>query len=257
VTTAVVLGVASAVVLADAKIEYKVTEGQSATFQSILVSQGKIRTDTGTSTSVILDPAAGAMTILDHSKKTFTKLTRADIEQLVKTMDDMMAKMEQAMAAMPPEMRDRMKGMMGGASAQAGVAIEVTDTGESSTVAGRSCRIFRTKIGGRVTRETCMADPSVIELPAADRETLSACMTWSKEVSERLSKGMLAQFGNMSPFRSAMVPLRSTEIAADGSRSTSEFSGVSTASIPAETFAVPAGYKEQKIEIPRMGRGGA
>jgi hypothetical protein len=251
------LGAAVATGLADSKIEYKVTEGQNAVFQAMFVGQGKIRTDTGNSTSVILDPTGGAMTVVDHAKKTFTRLTRADIEQLAKTMDDMMAKMEQAMASMPPEMRERMKGMMGGASAMTGAAVEVTDTGERSTVAGRPCRIFRTKIAGRVVRETCMGAAAAIELPSADRATLTACMAWSKELSERLTKGVLAQFGNASPFRGGMVPLRLTEIAADGSRSTSEFSGVSTASIPAETFAVPSGYKEQKIEIPRMGRGGA
>jgi hypothetical protein len=64
----------------------------------------------------------------------------------------------------------------------------------------------------------------------------------------------MAQFAKAAPFSADGIPLRSTEFAADGSRRTSEFSGVTTGAIPADTFAVPAGYKEQPM--PMVGRGG-
>jgi hypothetical protein len=147
-----------------------------------------------------------------------------------------------------------MKSMMG-AAAEWAVAVEVVDTGATSTVAGRSCRVFQTKLAGRVTSEMCMGDPSALELSAADRSTLMAALEWSKEMSARLAKGPLGRIGSATPLRGGLVPLRMTDIAQNGSRNSSELTAVSTAAIPAETFAVPAGYKEQKIELPR-GRGG-
>lgn len=242
---------ATAVTLADSRIEFKITEGTGTAFQSILIGQGKIRQDSDKNTSAILDPAAGVMTVLDHSKKTYTRLTRADIDQLAKTLDDAMKQMEQAMASMPPQMQERMKGMMGGASG----AVEVVDTGKAGSVAGRSCQVFQTKTMGKLLGESCLADASAIELPASDRATVAAAMAWGKEIAEKLAKGPLAAIGSALPFRGGLVPLRSTTFASDGSRTTSEFIGVTNAATSAETFAVPPGYTEKKIELPK-GRGG-
>jgi hypothetical protein len=246
---------ATAVALADSRIEFKATEGQGAAFQVLLIGAGKVRIDSDKTTSVILDPKDGAMTMLDHSRKEFTRLTRADIDQLVKTIDDAMKQMEAAMAGVPPEMRERMKGMMGNMGAMEGGAVEIVSTGQKSTVAGRSCTVYQTRVAKRVATETCLADPSVIELSAADRATLMGSLAWLREMADRLTKGPLGRFATATPFRDGLVPLRVTDIAPNGTRSTSEFSGVSTTAIPADTFAAPSGYKERKIELPRMGRG--
>jgi len=121
---------------------------------------------------------------------------------------------------------------------------------------GKPCRIFRTTIKGRPTAETCMGDASAIELPAADRATLAAAMAWSKELTDALAKVPMIRLSDNNPFRAGLVALRATTIAADGTRRTSEFTGVTTGALAADLFAVPAGYKEQKIDIPRSGRGG-
>jgi hypothetical protein len=242
---------ATAVTLADSRIEFKVTEGTGTAFQSILIGQGKIRQDADKNTSAILDPGAGVITVLDHSKKTYTRLTRADVDQLSKMLEDMTKQMEQAMASMPPQMQERMKSMMGGAAG----SLEVVDTGKSGTVAGHSCKVFQTKVMGKLTSESCMADPSAIELPASDRATVAAAMAWAKEIGEKLMKGPLASIGSAVPFRGGAVPLRSTTFASDGSRSTSEFTGVTNTAASPDAFAVPTGYAEKKIELPK-GRGG-
>jgi hypothetical protein len=249
-TLACVLALTAAT-LADSRIEFKVTEGTGTAFQSILIGQGKIRQDADKNTSAILDPGGGTVTVLDHARRTYTRLTRADVDQLSQTLDGMMKQMEQAMASMPPQMQERMKGMMG---AGAG-SVEVVDTGQSGTVAGRSCRIFQTKVMGKVSNESCLADPSAIELPPSDRATVAAAMAWGKEIGDKLMKGPLASVGTALPFRGGLVPLRSTTFGADGSRSTSEFTGVTNTEASADSFAVPTGYTEKKIELPK-GRGG-
>jgi hypothetical protein len=91
-------------------------------------------------------------------------------------------------------------------------------------------------------------------MPAADRATVQAAMKMGKDMFDKVARGPMAQFAKAAPFSADGVPLRSTEFGADGSRRTSEFAGVTTGAIPAETFAVPAGYKEQAM--PMVGRGG-
>jgi hypothetical protein len=251
-STAAAVLFATAVTLADSRIEFKITEGTGTAFQWIQIGQGKIRQDSDKNKSTILDPDAGVLTMIDHSKKTYTRLTRADIDQLAKTLDDVLKQMEQPMAGIPPQMQERMKALMGGAAMG---AIEVVDTGKTGSVAGRSCRIFESKAMGRLVAENCLADASAIELPASDRATVLAAIAWGKEAAEKLLKGPLSAVGSALPFRGGLVPLRSTTIASDGSRSTSEFTGVTNTPASAETFAVPAGYTEKKIELPK-GRGG-
>jgi hypothetical protein len=247
---ALAVSLSTAVVLADSKIEYKATEGGGASLNTMLIGQGKVRADAGQNTSVIIDPTAGSMTMLDHGKKTFTRIGRPELQQLT----EMLKQVEDMMANLPPEVRQMAQSRMGGAGGAAMVVTE--DTGEKSTAAGRPCRIFRTTVQGRPTAESCMGDASAIDLPAADRATMVAAMGWGKELSDALAKAPMVRIADVSPFRAGLVTLRSTIIAADGTRRTSEFVGVTSGALAADLFAVPADYKEQKLEIPRIGRGG-
>lgn len=233
--------------LADTRIEFKTTEGTGGDMTSVLIAQGKIRTEAGSNTSIIIDPGAGVMTLIDHSKKTFTKLTKADIDAFAKQLEDMMAQI-------PPEMRQMMASRMGGAGGAS--VVDFQPTGESSTVAGKPCKVYKTTMMGKVTSESCLADASVIDIPAADRATMQAAMAWAKQMTEQLSKGPLGRMGGSIPFRTGLVPVRSTTFDSNGARNTSELTGVSTAPIGADAFAIPAGYKEQKVEMPKIGRGG-
>jgi len=242
------LGVALATtsLLADTRIEYKTTEG-AGDLSGFVIAQGKIRTDADKTTSVILDPGAGVMTVIDHSKKTFMKITKADIDAMIKQLEDMMA-------SIPPEARQMMAGRMGGAGA--GAAVAMTPTGESATVAGKSCKIYNTTVGGKLVAESCLGEPSAIDLSAADRATMQAAMAWAKELTDSLAKTPFGRIGDSMPFKTGGIPLRSTKIASNGARSTSEFTGVNNGAVAADTFTVPAGYKEEKLGMGGRGRGG-
>src|SRR6187399_432507 len=92
---AILLAAASVAVYADTKIEFKATENGGSSMNSILIGQGKIRSDADQNTTVIIDPTAGAMTTIDRGAKTFTTITRADLKQ-----------MTDLLASMPPGMME-------------------------------------------------------------------------------------------------------------------------------------------------------
>ncbi|HEX5070137.1 MAG TPA: hypothetical protein VFV78_07960 [Vicinamibacterales bacterium] len=101
-----------------------------------------------------------------------------------------------------------------------------------------------------------MADPAVLDIPAADRATMTAAMAFSKEFTDMLAKSpMFGQLANTQPFRAGLMPIRQTTIAADGTRKTSELLGVTTSALPADTFAIPSGFKEEKLQMSGRGRG--
>jgi hypothetical protein len=245
----------SAALSADTRIQFKTIEGSGAKMETVLIGGGRIRMDMDTTTSLLVVPADGAMIIVDHSKKTVMRITRADMEQIGKMMGDMMKQMEDAMAKMPPEVKAKMAasgmGMPG-----SGPAPVTAATTEKSTVAGRACQIYRTTLNGQTTAEYCMADPATIDMAPADRQTFNAAMAMMKDITSTLAKGPMAQMmAGANPFHNGMVPLRTTMITGT-TKQVSEFVSSTVVTHPAGTFDIPAGYKEEKLPFPGRGRGG-
>lgn len=242
--------------LADARIDYHASEGGGAALQSLLIGHGKMRSDADANTSVLFDPDTRSMTVLDHRKRQFTRIGPAEMAQMGTAMKEAMAQLEQAMASVPPEMRAQMQSMMGNALPGMGgePMVRIVDTGRQERVAGHACTVFRTEVKGELASEACMGSAAVLDgLSSADRAVLDKALEMTREMVEQFASGPLGQFAQMTPFRDGMVPLRITDVDG-GRRSSSEFAGIQTDSLPADLFVVPAGYREQKIEMPRMRR---
>lgn len=245
-----------AAALADARINYRSTEGDGGSMQSLLIGQGHIRSDADATTSVIFDTAGRTMTVIDHGRREYTRIGQAEMQQMNVALGQVMRQMEEALANVPSEMREQMKDMMGGALPSAGgePMVKVEGTGRNDTVAGYRCTIYRTQMQGQIINESCMGDLSVLdELSATDRATLDAAMTMTREMVEQFASGPMAQFADMTPFKAGMVPLRVTDMT-DGRRNTSEFAGIESGPLPGDAFEIPAGYAQQKLEIPELGR---
>ena len=241
------------IALADARIEYRSTEGGGASMQSLLVGHGKLRTDADGEVSVVLDPGNDSMLMLNHADRTFTRMNRADMERMSAGLGAAMAQMEQALANMPPEVRAQMEGSLGGMLGGGAAAVSVNPTGRNDTVAGHPCVIYRTQMKGETINETCMGAVDAFDgLPSQDRRTLESAMAMTQRIAESLAKGPLAGMVDLSTFQPGMLPLRVTDFDG-GKRSTSEFAGIDDAPLPADLFTVPAGYTEQKLEMPDLG----
>ena len=237
-----------AAALADSRIAFKATEGGGSTLQTILVGQGKLRIDADATTSLIVDPKTETIIVVMHSQKQFMRMTRAQIESLSAMLGGAMKQLQATLAAMSPEQRAKAEASMGGLMG-GGPPVTTANTGRTSKVAGHSCRVYHTVAAGKPIAEICYGDLAAIQMPASDRATVQAAMKMGKEMFDRLASGPLAQFAKAAPFAADGVPLRATEFAGDGSRKTSEFVGVTTAPLPADAFAAPAGYTETKMPM--------
>ncbi len=114
----------------DVTITFTSTDGATATHY---FSKDRIRMNSG-KTDTIMEFASGKIVTIDNQKKEYSEMT---VEEIDAAMKGMSAQMEQAMAQIPPQMREKMAGMMGGAAA------EVTVTkGATRTIAGYPCQTF-------------------------------------------------------------------------------------------------------------------
>lgn len=242
--------------LADARVDFRATEGGGASIQSLFIGHGKLRSDADASTSVIMDPGSGSMTILQHDQRKYIRMGRAEIEKMSGALGAAMAQMEQALADLPPDMRAQMQGMVGGALGGTGgqPMVQVVQTGQRDNVAGYACTIYQTQMQGRTVGESCMGSTSVLDaLSAADRRILDSALAMTQELAEGMAQGPLANMVDLGPFKAGLFPLRVTDID-NGRRATSEFAGIDDSSLSAELFAVPSGYREEKIEMPDLRR---
>ena len=210
----------------------------------------------GDTTVMLFDGTRQILDIISVSKKTYTEMTKDDVERMGARVSDAMAKMKKRLESLPPaqraQMEAAMKGRMGGAGAKPAPKIPYKKTG-TDTVGKWRCDKYEAVENGRKTSEVCAVDPKVLGFTASDFEV-------SRQFAEFFKKMNPSSTGQTQSFAIATVadqgfsgvPVRRMFTIA-GREVTTEITEVSRQSFPASAFAVPEGF--QKQSLPTAGRG--
>jgi hypothetical protein len=224
----------------DLTITYKTSDGATTTDY---FTKDKIRASQGKS-DTIMEFATGKMVNIDHQKKEYSEITIAEIQEISKSMA---AQMEQQMANMPPQLREKMAGMMGG-----GAMGEATLTkGETKTIAGYPCQSWTLALGATWTQETCNSTALTPPFDPANFQKLAA-------VSIPMMQGMEKLFQKMAQIQGLSLSQRTTmNMMGRKTDTTREATEVKKGAIPADVFAIPAGYKQVESPMKKgMGKPG-
>ena len=205
---------------------------------------------------VIMDPKAGTMTIVNDAKKTYSVITKQDIDTASAQMKEQMnspevQKAQEAMKNLPPEQRQRMEAAMGSM-----FAVDVQKLGTSHKIAGYNCDDYTVKIGQYSSTEECMSTD--VKFPM---QTWEMFKSWSDTM-----KGMAAAMGPMAKGMGNMqeqlkkvrgFPLSSkttVNVMGHSSSSSSEVTEIKNGPIPASAFDIPAGYTKTDSPMAQMGK---
>ena len=100
------------------QLSQRTTSGTNQQTSQIQIENNRIRAEmTGGSTgrmAVIFDAGKQVVDILNIDRKTYSELTKAQVDQLGGAVQDMMSQMQSAMANLPPEQRAQMEAAMRG-----------------------------------------------------------------------------------------------------------------------------------------------
>src|SRR5581483_10007160 len=120
--------------------------------------------------AIIFDGAKQTLWIVNEARKTYSEMTKADVDRLGGQMSAMMAQMQEQMKNMPPEQRARMEAMMRGRGAPgAGAAPKTTYKKIGSDTVGKwKCDKYEGYQGDKKVSELCTVEPSVLGFTAAD-----------------------------------------------------------------------------------------
>lgn len=243
-------------------IAQKVTSGNNTTTTETQIEKTRMRTEitgpNGRKNIMIFDGGAQVMRVIDEGAKTYSELTKADVDRLQAQMQGAMAQLQQQMANMPPEARARMEAMMQGAGrGMAGMAAaqrpEYHKAGGTDKVGRWTCEKYEGVRNGAKVSEMCTVDPSASGFTMADFEVTKQ---FAEFMSKMMPQGMdrLFAVGTAGPTSFSGFPVKSVSYDSSGKvTSTMELTDVSRQNFPDSIFAVPAGY--QKKDFAGAGRG--
>ena len=259
VSCAAVLGLMGGVVRAadGVLMVQKVTSGGTSMTTQAQIEKGRMRADivngtTGTQT-VIFDAAKQVLDIINVDRKTYTEMTKADVDRLAAQMQDMMGQMQSMMANMPPEQRAQMEAMMRGRGMGMAMApapkTEYRKVG-TDKVGKWTCDKYEGTRDGQKVSELCTVAPDALGLSTADIDLMRQLGQFFKQL---LPQGIgMPDVGRPEDQGFSGLPVRSVN-SIGGREVTTELTDVSRQTFADSLFAVPAGF--QKEDMMMMGRG--
>ncbi|MGE0392754.1 MAG: hypothetical protein AB7P67_04225 [Vicinamibacterales bacterium] len=204
----------------------------------------------------VYDGDAEAIRILNLTKKTYTEITRAQLDQMGQQRDAAMAAAMERMKDLPPErrrmMEEAMKRAQGGAAMPqtATVTTEYRRTG-SGTVGQWACTTYDGFRGATKVAELCAAPPSVLGLSPSDFDATRQLAAFTRRMAPQAADGLMFDGTDQSQGFEG-IPLRRTRFRNGKPAGTSEIVEVRREALPASTFAAPAGFRRESM--PGAGR---
>jgi hypothetical protein len=178
----------------------------------------------------IIEFSTGKITTIDHDKKEYSEITTAEIK---KSLEESAAQLEQTMAQMPPEMRDKIASKTGATNNE-----PIVTKGEIKTIAGYNCQMYTVTLGETITQEQCNTTEFVPPFNLEDLKKLTEITAPMNDGLDKFAKALLELPG---------FPLSQHTVMKDAGRKDEfsiEVTNIIKGSIDASIFEIPTGYKK-------------
>jgi Domain of unknown function (DUF4412) len=182
---------------------------------------------------MVFDGQKQVLDIIDISKKTYTEMTKDDLEKVADTV----AQMQKRMETMPPAQRAKMEAAMKARPIQ----YKKTGTG---TVGKWTCDKYEGFDKGQKTSEVCTVDPKVLGFALTDLEVSRQLAEFFKKMMPTAGAQQVFTVGTVADQGFSGLPVRRTTTIA-GREMTTEITEVSRQTFPDSIFAVPEGFQKQ------------
>lgn len=225
------------------------TQAPDGAPQTMLVQDGKLKTSSGKSNSMIIK--GGNIYIVNDEKKSYREMTKEQMQKMAGQANAAMSQMQERMKNMSPEQRAMMEKMMGDKipGGMPGAKPDVwasQDTGKSETVDGRKCKVWNLTRNGKPFEEVCVVPYATL----GGKEDLEKAFREMAEAFAEFTKGMPnADAGVKARLDVRGYPVRSRPYDASGKLRGTEtvLAKWAEEAIPAAAFDVPKGYTKEAM----------
>ena len=239
----------------DLTLVFKTTSKSGASTSTSYYSSEKMRTGDAEHDTIV-EYASGKITSIDHKKKEYSEITADEMEAAMKAasakMEAASKQMEQQMANLPPAVKEKMQGMMGGAVA----AVTVTKGG-TREVAGYSCQDYTIAMGASMTNKVCATTALKFPAPNVDYSRFSLFASMGTMMANNpMLKGMSKMADEMKKIEGFTIA-DTTSFAMMGQHmeTSREATEIKKGPIPASAFDVATiakGYKKVPNPMTQM-----
>ncbi|MBB6094498.1 hypothetical protein HNQ60_003385 [Povalibacter uvarum] len=232
-------------------VDKDLTGGRADTTMTTYAQNGQLRVETSNRDGMMIFKD-DALYAVNNKEKSYVTMDRASMKKMAETVNPMLKQMQERMAQMPPEQRAQMERMLGKSlpGAQKSVAREVRKTSRTGKAAGYSCNYVEMLADGVVEDELCVVAPSSLkggdELMAAAQKMSAMLQDFMKDVDAPWLKDAVdKQTANYAKIGG--IPVLSRHFADGKAVNETTLKSIRTESIPAASFAVPAGYTRREM----------
>ncbi len=229
----------------------------SAKGGTILIDKHRSRMDVGADATVIFDGNAQSMEIISHDDKTFTVINKASAEAIAAELEPALQQMRAQVEALPPEQRAMMEKMLAermGINLQGSAAeepeLDLEKTGESGESGGIACAWWQASNADQLMYEYCVAPAS--SLPSGDDllKYFQDLKQFKREIVGTINRSGALQIPSL-PIADVRdikgLPLISRQYKDGALVLETRFVSLTESDLPAATFTLPDGYREQKL----------
>ena len=192
----------------------------------------------------VFDGTAQVMRLIDNDKKTYTEITKADMDRFGAQMAGAMAQMQEQMKNLPPAQRAQMEAMMRSRGMIAGTPPKTEYRKAGTDKVGKwTCDRYEGYLNDQKTSELCTVDPKALGFTVGDFQITQQLGEFFVKVMPQNADQMFI-LGKSDPKGFSGVPVRRTYSV--GQRQiVSELTEISRQTFADSTFAVPAGFQKK------------
>ncbi|HZI77929.1 MAG TPA: DUF4412 domain-containing protein [Vicinamibacterales bacterium] len=242
-------------------VETSTVNGAPRTTQ-VQIEPTRMRTEiagqNGTSQVVIFDGGKQILYMIDPAAKTYSEMTKAEVDAAGAQMGDMMAQMQKTLEGLPPaqraQMEAMMKGRMGGMPGAPGAAAKTEYRRSGTSKVGKwTCEAYEAFQNNVKTGEVCTVSPSALGFNPNDFEVSRQLAAFIRGLIPQ-GADQVFQTGRVQEQGYEGVPVRRVSTIA-GTQIVTELTSVARQTFPDSAFAIPEGFTKTTSPLGRMGRG--
>lgn len=221
------------------------TSGKPRTSR-VQITKDRMRTEmasaSGDAEAVVFDGPRQVLWIINYDKKTYTELTKADVERIGGQVNDAMAKLQEQLKNLPPERRAQMELLMKGRglpgmSANGPAKTEYRRTG-TDKVSKWPCVKYEGYRDNQKTTELCTVDPGALGVGPADFEVTRQVGEFFKGLAPQMADRMFT-IGTADQGFTGIPVRRLTTSQAGAVEILTELNDVARQNIPDSAFVLP------------------
>jgi hypothetical protein len=223
----------------------------------VQITKDRMRTEmvssSGEAEAVVFDGARQVLWIINYDKKTYTELTKADIDRIGGQLNDTMAKLQEQLKNLPPERRAQMEQMLKGRGlpgTSSGAAKTEYRRAGTDKVSKWPCVKYEGYRNNQKTSELCTVEPDALGVGPGDFEITQQIGEFFKGLAPQMADRILT-IGTADQGFTGVPVRRLTTSQGGGVEMLTELSDVSRQNIPDSAFVLPPDLTKSAIPFGR------